>query len=153
LLSIGIGSIGALYQVKIKRLLAYSTIANMGYILLGLCTMSFIGVFASLYYFFIYILILIQIFSILINFRYNGSFLKFKTLIEFASISHANFILSFFLIFALFSLAGLPPLVGFFGKLFLFLSLIIKGYYYIALYVVLFSVVTCIYYIRLIRFL
>ena len=70
LLSIGLGSIGALYQIKIKRLLAYSTIANLGYILLGFCTISFFGFFASLYYFFIYILTLIQMFLILVNIRY-----------------------------------------------------------------------------------
>jgi NADH-quinone oxidoreductase subunit N len=75
-----------MYQTKIKRLLAFSAIANLGYILLGLCTISFLGTFASMYYFYIYILSLIQIFSIIIVIRHNISYLKIKNLVEFSSL-------------------------------------------------------------------
>jgi len=115
--------IGAVYQTKIKRLLAYSAIANLGFILLGLSTSSFSGLFASLYYFVIYILALIQMFYILIIIRRQNSYLKIKNLIEFVALSHTNFSLSFLFMFALLSFAGIPPLVGFFGKLLIFNSL------------------------------
>lgn len=75
-----------MYQIKIKRLLAFSAIANLGYILLGFSTVSFLGLFASIYYFFIYIMALIQIFSILIVIRHQISYLKIKNLVEFVSL-------------------------------------------------------------------
>lgn len=86
LLSLSLGSLGAIYQIKIKRLLAYSAIANLGYIILGFSTVSFFGSFASIYYFFIHILALIQIFSILIVIRHQNSNLKIKNLVEFVSL-------------------------------------------------------------------
>lgn len=86
LLSLSLGSIGAMYQIKIKRLLAFSAIANLGYILLGFCAISFLGTFASMYYFFIYLLALIQIFSIIIVIRHRISYLKIKNLVEFVSL-------------------------------------------------------------------
>jgi len=152
IISIFIGSVGALYQTKIKRLLAYSAIANLGYILLSLCSVSSLGIFASIYYFLIYILTLIQVFSILIVLRRYPYLNKLKNLVEFVSISHANFLLSCLLVFGLLSLAGIPPFVGFFGKFFVFLALIEKGNLILVLYALLFSVLTCVYYIRLIRF-
>jgi NADH-quinone oxidoreductase subunit N len=81
IISIFIGSVGALYQTKIKRLLAYSAIANLGYILLSLCSVSSLGIFASIYYFLIYILTLIQVFSILIVLRRYPYLNKLKNLV------------------------------------------------------------------------
>jgi len=151
-LSITIGSIGALYQVQIKRLLAYSAIANLGYILLSLCVTSLSGIFASFYYLFIYIVMSINIFIIIIYIRRYPMKLKLKNLVEFVSVSHSNFILSFLLVFSLLSFAGIPPLAGFFGKFAIFMAPIFKGHYLLALYAVLLSVLTSIYYIRLVRF-
>jgi len=153
ILSLIFGSIGALYQTKIKRLLAFSAIANLGYILLGLCNLSVFGLFASIYYFFLYSLSIIQIFSILLVIRHYSSYAKIKNLVEFSSLNHANFGLSFLLVLGLLSLAGIPPMAGFFGKIFIFFSLIAEGQYFLALCAVLFSLITCVYYIRLIRFL
>lgn len=100
-----------------------------------------------MYYLFIYILTSIQIFSIIIVIRRQFSFIKIKNLVEFVSVSHANFVLSFLFVFALLSLAGIPPMSGFFGKIFIFFALIANGQYLLALCAVLFSVVTCVYYI------
>jgi NADH-quinone oxidoreductase subunit N len=136
-----------LYQTKIKRLLAYSAIANLGYIVLGLSSGSFIGLMSSLYYLVTYTLISINIFIILLTIKRYPKVLEFKNIVEFVSITHSNFILSMIIIISLFSLAGIPPLAGFYGKFLIFLSLISKGYYIIALYAVLFSVLTCVYYI------
>jgi len=152
-LSIFIGSLGALYQIKIKRLLAYSAIANMGYIFLSCSIVSYSGCFAAFYYLFIYLLMSINIFSILIVIRRLPGIIRLKNIVEFVSVSHANFILSFLLVLCLLSLAGIPPLAGFFGKFLVFSILVDNGCYLLALYAVLFSVLTCVYYIRLIRFL
>jgi len=152
ILSIILGSVGALYQTKIKRLLAYSAIANLGYILLGLSTASFEGLVASIFYFFLYTSASVQLFYILSIIKRQGSYLKIKNLIDFCALTHANSPLSFLLVFSLFSFAGIPPLAGFFGKVLIFKALIMHGYYSIALIAVLFSVLTCVYYIRLIRF-
>lgn len=121
ILSIFFGSIGAIYQTKIKRLLAYSAIANLGFILLGFSTASVIGFMASFYYFFIYLFASIQIFYILTIVRRQVSFLKIKNVVELVAISHANFFLSFIFVFGLLSFAGIPPLAGFFGKFLVFL--------------------------------
>jgi NADH-quinone oxidoreductase subunit N len=153
LFSILIGAVGALYQTKIKRLLAYSAIANMGYILMGCAAISYSGIVAAIYYFLIYLLMSINVFSILIVIRRLTGMLKLKNIVEFVSISHSNFILSFLLVLCLLSLAGVPPLAGFFGKFLIFFVLIDNGQYLLALYAVLFSVLTCVYYIRLVRFL
>lgn len=118
--SIFFGSIGAIYQTKIKRLLAFSAIANLGFILLGFSTISIIGIFASLYYFFIYILASIQIFYILIIVRRQISYIKIKYIVEMVAVTHSNFVLSFILVFGLLSFAGVPPLAGFFGKCLIF---------------------------------
>lgn len=125
----------------------------MGYILLGFCTVSDLGYIASLYYFFIYILMSVNLFSLLLIIRRYSNFSKFTNLVDLISILHSNFILSFFLAICLLSLAGIPPLIGFFGKFLIISSLINQEYYFLALYAVLFSVFTCVYYIRLVRFL
>lgn len=138
---------GALYQTKIKRLLAYSAIANSGYIVLGLSSGSFLGLMSSFYYFVVYTLISINIFVILLTIKRYPKVFEFKNIAEFVSITHSNFFLSIIIIISLFSSAGIPPLAGFYGKILIFLALISKGYYILALYAVLFSVLTCVYYI------
>jgi len=133
--------------------LAYSAIANLGFILLGFSTTSFIGFLAVNYYFFIYIMASIQIFFILIVIRRQITYLKVKNIVEFVALSHSNFVLSFIFVMSLLSFAGIPPMAGFFGKVLVFFSLISQGYYLLALLAVLFSVLTSVYYIRLVRFL
>jgi NADH-quinone oxidoreductase subunit N len=147
-MSILIGSIGGLYQYKIKRLLAYSAIANIGYIVLGFRILSFNGYIASLYYLFIYILMSINIFSIVLSIKRYPYFLEIKNIVEFVSITHSNFILSLLLVLCLFSLAGIPPLFGLFGKFFIFISLIEQDYFLLALSVLCSSVLMAVYYIR-----
>jgi len=151
-LSIILGSIGALYQTTIKRLLAYSAIANLGYILLGLSTVSMEGVVASIFYFFLYTSASVQLFYILSIIKRQGSLLRIKNISDFCALTHANRPLSFLFVFSLLSFAGIPPLAGFFGKALIFKALIMYGYYNTALIAVLFSVLTCVYYIRLVRF-
>lgn len=151
ILSIFIGSILALYQVKIKRFFAYSAIAHMGYILLSISLGSYWSIYVSFYYLFVYILISLNIFTIyLVLYKQDNSSLKNIT--DGVSILHSNFLLAFLFVIGLLSIAGIPPLAGFFGKLYVFSLLIETGNYFLALFVVLMSVLSCVYYIRFVRF-
>jgi NADH-quinone oxidoreductase subunit N len=112
---------------------------------------SWLGIYISFYYLIIYLLVSINIFTIYLSiFKHDNS--NIKNIVDIVYILHSNFHLSFIFIIALLSLAGIPPLAGFYGKLYLFFLLIQTGNYFIALYVVLFSVFSCIYYIRFIRY-
>lgn len=144
LLSIFVGSISALYQLTIKRMLAASGIANMGFMLIGFCGESFL--YCVVYYFFIYLLLTFNLFLILCVLRRYGLRYKFRNLIDFMLIQNQNRTLSFCLVFCLFSLAGLPPLIGFFGKFAITMQLIYFKYYFVALYVTFFSVLISVYY-------
>jgi len=152
IISIIVGSIGALYQINIKRLLAYSAIVNVGYILLAFIVNSAFNIFAAMYYLVIYIFISFNLFIILLYIRRYPLKLKLKNLVEFVSITHSNIYLSGCLLISLFSMAGIPPFAGFFSKLVVFTSFISGGHYLLALFAVLLSALICVYYIRLIRF-
>lgn len=149
LFSIIIGSVMSLYQVKIKRLLAYSGITHMGYILLSLALFSLQGLQAFLIYFLIYIMLSANIFAVILAFRHYINFNKIRNIVEFAAVLKPNFFLVIVFAFTLLSFAGVPPLAGFFGKFLVFYSLIVTYNYFIALCVVLLSVLGSVYYIRL----
>lgn len=150
-LSVIVGSILALYEIKLKKLFAYSSIVHMGYIVIALGLGSKLGVIISFYYFFIYIIITIYIFSIFLIVRLSNNS-TFKNITDFVYLKNHNKLLALFAIVALLSLAGIPPLIGFYGKLFVFYLLIHNGNYYLCMFLVLLSILSSIYYIRLIRF-
>lgn len=114
MLSILVGALGALYQVKIKRMFAFSAIANMGYIILGLTCGSTLGYMSVFFYILIYSLNLISIFTCLVILRNKEDFLEIKNVVEFASSAHHNYLLTLILALNLFALAGVPPLSGFY---------------------------------------
>jgi NADH-quinone oxidoreductase subunit N len=149
--SIFLGSILALYQVKIKRFLAYSAIVHMGYILLPISLGTYASMYVAFYYLFVYVLVSINIFTIfLIMYKEKG--VPVRNIVDISYISHSNFFLAVLFSLAILSVAGIPPLAGFFGKIYVFSFLIETGNYFLALFVVLISVLSCAYYIRLVRF-
>jgi len=144
--SILTGSFLALYQIKIKRFFAYSAVVHMGYIVLSMCLGTWFGFYASFYYLCIYLISCINIFIIfLVICKYNKT--TIKNIVDIVSIIHSNFHLSFIFVFNLLSLAGIPPLAGFYGKLFVFNILMQTGNYYIVFFIIFCSVVSCVYYI------
>lgn len=150
-MSVVFASVAAIYQEKIKRLLAYSGIAHMGYVLLALSSNSIEGLFSAYYYLIVYSLTSLAIFIILLSVRRYTNFLKLKTLSEFSSLFRNNPPLAFSLSILMFSLAGIPPLAGFFSKLFVFLSLLNVGNYLASTIVIVTSVVSAFYYLWVVK--
>lgn len=151
LLSICIGTLGALYQVKIKRLLAYSAISHVGFLLIGLVSFNSWSVFALFFYLIIYIIISVNIFTVALVLRKVDNNLKIKKINELAILFKSNPLLAINFCLILFSIAGIPPLAGFYSKLYIFISAIKSDIYIIALIAAVFSVIASMYYIRLIK--
>ena len=151
LLSIIIGGINAMYQLKIKRFLAYSTIVNIGYIFIALSIFSLESMFSSIFYLICYIISIFIFFWFLLFYRkyYN---LELNKLFELNYLNY-NIFLIFFISIVFFSFLGLPPFIGFFGKVFIYLNLLMQQNYFILLILLILSVIIGFYYLRVIRFL
>ena len=151
IISMVIGTLGALWQTKIKRLLAYSGIGHIGYMLIGISTGSIEGIYSTFFYVIIYIIMTVATFSILLSIRKQGNLSKIKYINDLSGlfISNPQLALSFSLI--MFSMCGIPPLAGFFSKMFIFISAINMEMYFLAIIGVMTSVVASFYYIRIIK--
>jgi proton-translocating NADH-quinone oxidoreductase chain N len=152
-----LGAFAAMSQNKIKRLLAFSSIGHVGYLLIGVCCGTVEGLQALFIYLVIYIVMTINIFAIVLSpvKRLGSNFVKsvqrVKYTTDFSMLAKTNPILAITLTVALFSMAGIPPLAGFYSKAFLFFAAMSSTMYLLALIGVLTSVVSCFYYIRLIK--
>lgn len=150
LASITVGSISAIYQKRIKRLFAYSTIAHTGFILLGILACSAESSKALIFYIIVYALLTVLLFSLLIFSTLTTSVYP-KYLANLTSIGLKNYLFAITFALILFSIAGIPPLAGFFSKFFVLLSIISQKYYVTGVIIVTISSVACFYYIRLIK--
>ncbi len=151
LMSIILGSVAAIYQIKLKRLLTYSMITNTGYIVLGLSLGDVSGIYVTLFYLLSYIVIMLGLFSIFMTLRTVTNNVLIKRINSLVNLSEINPFLSFSLFILLFSIAGIPPLLGFYGKLFLFAFALKAKMYWLTLLFVIFSVISVFYYIRLVK--
>lgn len=148
-LSITVGAFAALVQTNMKRLLAYSSIGNMGYALIGLAAASSMGISAVSIYLLIYVAMSIGVFAVLLSMRRDG--IATERIEDFAGLSQTNPALAYTLAILLFSMSGIPPMAGFFGKFFVFQAAIEAELYALAIFGVLTSVVAAYYYIRVIK--
>jgi NADH-quinone oxidoreductase subunit N len=154
--SIFIGSVGGLEQRKIKSLLAYSSISHTGYLLLSFSSNSLEGVSMMLYYLAIFMISSLCFWSIylFVNLKKKFYFTKQnKELGDFVLLRESNPLLALILSITLFSIAGIPPIVGFLAKIGVFLAVIKSSAYLIAFISILFSVASTFYYIRIIKIL
>jgi NADH-ubiquinone oxidoreductase chain 2 len=158
LLSLLLGSITGLAQYKIKRLLAYSTISHVGLILISLGTNTISGLETSLFYIVQYSITGLNTFLILIllgNTLNNNNIASIYSPIQFISQLRGQFFnnpaLSMALALSLFSMSGVPPLVGFFGKYYVINAALMNGNYFLSLVVVITSVITAVYYLQIIK--
>jgi NADH-quinone oxidoreductase subunit N len=150
LLSIIIGTLFALRQFKVRRFLAYSSITHMGFILLSLSTGTFEGIKFAFSYVLIYIISLLNMWAIIsmLEHSYNC---RIDSLLDLGGIFYKNKLLGANFIINLFSLAGLPPFVGFYAKLYVLTTLISSAYYSITLICVLASLFSIYYYIKVVK--
>lgn len=151
IISIVIGTFGALYQIKIKKLLAYSAISHIGFLLIGFSSLNSLSLFAMFFYIIIYIIISLNIFGLILVLRKQDNNLKFKKINEFIILFKSNKLLAINFCIILFSIAGIPPLVGFYSKFYIFVSAIKSEIYLVAIIAAIFSVIASLYYIRLIK--
>lgn len=142
--SIILGNLQAIPQRNIKRMLGYSSIAHAGYLLIGLCAYSGQGIIAILFYFIAYSIATISSFLVI-------SATKCEEIDDYNGFSKRSPIMSILMLVSLSSLAGIPPLVGFFGKFSLFYSAIKEGLIPLAIIGVVFSVVSIYYYFIVIK--
>lgn len=155
LLSIAGGTFGALAQSNLKRLLAYSGISHMGFILLALSLGSYEGLRAALIYLFSYVIMGIGLFSCLCALRYAPGQSRIgiiKDISDLKGLSKTHPKMALCLTLLIFSFTGVPPLIGFFAKLYLILSLLEKEFIGISIYVGLASVVAAVYYLRMVKY-
>ncbi len=147
-LSIGVGSILALTQTNIKRMLAYSSIAHAGYALLGVIAGGREGLTSMMVYLFIYGLMNLGAFSIVIALRSEG--VVGENLDDFQGLAKLHPLMSALMLVFMFSLAGIPPTAGFVAKFSVFMAVIRAGYTPLALIGVVFSVVSAFFYLRVV---
>jgi NADH-quinone oxidoreductase subunit N len=146
-LSILVGSFGALGQTNIKRFFAYSSIGNIGYTVLVLGINNAMGFQASLFYLFIYLILSINFFAILFALRFTSKI----SIVDLKDLARINSPYLFFLFsLNLFSLAGVPPLAGFFSKFYVYYALFSEQYYFLTFCLALLTIVSTFYYIRIV---
>lgn len=155
-LSVFVGSLGGLEQRKLKTLLAYSSISHTGYLLLSFSTANLEGVQMMFYYLIIYMVSGLAFWAVYLFLRQKRS-LYFnksnKELGDLMLLNESNPMLAFILAITLFSIAGIPPIVGFLAKVGIFLVVVKSSAYLIAVLSILFSVISTFYYIRLVKIL
>ena len=147
--SMVLGAFAAIGQRNIKRLMAYSSIGHMGFALVGLAAGTPEGVQGVLIYMSIYVAMTLGTFACILAMRRDGTYVE--NIADLAGLSRTHPATAFFLAMLLFSLAGIPPLAGFFAKYFVFLAAIKAGLYVLAVIGVLTSVVGAFYYLSIVK--
>ena len=143
------GAIAAIGQTNLKRLIAYSSIGHVGYTLAGVATGSNDGIQNSVIYITIYILMNLGLFSCLLMMKRNNKY--FEDIEDLSGLSKNHPLMSLSLLVILFSLAGIPPLAGFFAKFYIFKSVLEQSMYFLAIVGLLSTVVAAFYYLRIIK--
>ncbi len=143
------GAIAAIGQNNLKRLIAYSSIGHMGYALAGLSTNSNEGIQGSIVYITIYLFMNLAFFCCLLMLKRNDEY--FETVDDLSGLSKNHPILSLSLLVILFSLAGIPPLAGFFAKFYVFKAVIEQSMYFLAIVGLLSTVIAAFYYLKIIK--
>ena len=149
LASMLLGSFAAIQQRNIKRLMAYSSIGHIGFALVGLAAGDEAGIRGVLVYMTIYLMMTVGTFCCILSMRRQGRLVE--SIDDLAGLSKTQPMMALALGIFMFSMAGIPPLGGFFGKLYVFLAAVEAGLYWLAVIGVLTSVVAAFYYLRIVK--
>jgi NADH-quinone oxidoreductase subunit N len=150
LVSILVGAVGAIGQGNIKRLLAYSSINNVGFLLVGLAAATPQGVASMLLYLAVYVAMTVGSFVVVLMMRdEEGN--QLEAIADLAGLARTRFGLAFCLMCLMFSLAGIPPLMGFWAKLVVFQAAVNAGLFVVAVLAVVGSVIGAFYYIKIVK--
>jgi len=149
LASMILGAVAAIGQTNLKRLMAYSAIGHMGYALAGLATGSNEGIQSTVIYLSIYLIMNLGIFSCIFMMKRKDIF--YEDIQDLSGLSKNHPIISICLLLLLFSLAGIPPLAGFFAKFYIFMAVIKVKMYTLAIIGLITTVISAFYYLRIIK--
>jgi len=149
LASMILGAVAAIGQTNIKRLIAYSSIGHVGYALAGISTGTVTGYSSSITYISIYVIMNLGVFGCIFLMKKDGKYCE--DIKDLAGISKQNPLLAVSFLIIMFSLAGIPPLAGFFAKFYVFISVIESGMYTLAIVGLLSTVISAFYYLRIIK--
>jgi len=144
-----LGSFAAIGQTSIKRLMAYSSIGHMGFALIGLAAGNEAGIKGVAVYLAIYLVMTIGAFAAILTMRVDGK--PVENISDLSGLSRTNGLAAFFLAMMMFSLAGVPPLAGFFAKYYVFLAAVDAELYPLAVIGVLASAIGAFYYLRVVK--
>lgn len=150
ILSLFFGNIIAIAQTNVKRMLGYSTVSHMGFVALGFVTLSIEGLTSTLFYVVTYSFTALAGFGILTLLSKDG--FECETLEDLKGLSKSHPVYAFFMMLVMFSMAGIPPLVGFYAKFKILAALISIGYIGVAIFAVIMSLIGAFYYIRVVKF-
>ena len=149
-LSIVVGNLAAIMQTNIKRMLAYSTISHMGFVLLGLLPGTAYGYGAAMYYVIVYGIMSVASFGMIILLSARG--VEAENLEDFKGLNQRSPFYAAIMGLVMFSMAGIPPMVGFFAKLMVLKAVIEAGMLWLAVTAVVFAVIGAFYYLRIIKY-
>jgi len=147
--SLAIGNITAIAQTNLKRMLAYSTISHMGFLLLGILSGTVEGFGAAMFYTVIYVLMALGTFGMILLLSRKG--FEAENLDDIKGLNQRDPWYAFIMMLLMFSMAGIPPTMGFWAKLFVLQAVLSVGYLWLAVVAVLFSFIGAFYYLRVVK--
>ena len=147
--SLALGNVVAIAQTNLKRMLAYSTISHMGFLLLGVLSGTIDGYSAAMFYVVIYVLMGLGTFGMILLLSREG--FEAEELEDFRGLNQRSPWYAFVMLLLMFSMAGIPPTMGFWAKLFVLQAVVSIGHVWLAVVAVLFSLIGAFYYLRVVR--
>ncbi len=148
-LSLAIGNLTAIMQTNLKRMLAYSAISHMGFLLLGVLSGTIDGYAAGMFYVVVYVLMTLGSFGVILLLTRDG--FEAENLDDYKGLNQRNPWYAFLMLLLMFSLAGIPPTVGFYAKLSVLQAVVQMGMWWVAVIAVVFSLIGAFYYLRIVK--
>ena len=148
-LSLAIGNVTAIAQTNLKRMLAYSAISHMGFLLLGVLSGTAEGYAAAMFYVVVYVLTTLGTFGVMLLLSRDG--FEAENLADYKGLNQRSPWYAALMLLLMFSMAGVPPVVGFYAKLSVLWAVVEAGYVWLAVVAVMFSLIGAFYYLRIVK--